>query len=166
MKTGVALGSNLGDRLANLRVGRDFLLTLHQGAMSALISSAYETDPMDCAPGTPPFLNAVVEIQTFFDLTILWEKLREQERRLGRDDAPLRNRPRPLDLDILYMGNLQICEGPVLLPHPRASQRRFVMQPLADLHPHLILPGHVESVEQQLSRLPLLPAVRLWRRDW
>ncbi|MFM8790828.1 MAG: 2-amino-4-hydroxy-6-hydroxymethyldihydropteridine diphosphokinase, partial [Chthoniobacterales bacterium] len=64
MKAGIALGSNLGDRRAQIAVGRDFVLSLHQGEEAPLCSGLYETEPVDCAPGTAAFFNAVVEIET------------------------------------------------------------------------------------------------------
>lgn len=166
MKVGIALGSNLGDRLAYLRAGRNFLFTLHKGTNHPALSPVYETEPVDCDPGTPPFLNAVAEIETFLEPSPLLEHLQITERQMGRKDSPLRHRPRSLDLDILYMGTRQLHEGPILLPHPRAATRRFVLQPLADLHPEFILPGHTETVAQMLTRLPPHPDVRLLHRHW
>ena len=70
------------------------------------------------------------------------------------------------DLDILYAGDLRIDTGPVLLPHPRAAARRFVLQPLADIRPDLVLHGRAASVAELLALLPSSPAVRLFAREW
>lgn len=166
MRTGVALGSNLGDRLAHLRAGRDLLRSLDEEPDLFGVSPVYETDPVDCAPGTAPFLNAVIEIGTRLEPAALLAELRALEHRLGREDAPGRNLPRPLDLDILYAGNLRSAGEHIVIPHPRAHERRFVLQPLADIRPTLALPGADASVAQLLARLPATPAVRLFARDW
>ncbi len=166
MRTGVALGSNLGDRLAHMRAGRDLLRSLDEEPSLFGVSRVYETDPVGCAPGTEPFLNAVVEIGTGLAPSALLAELRALERRLGRADARGRNLPRALDLDIIYMGGLRIARRPVIIPHPRAHERRFVLQPLADIRPALVLPGSDATVEQLLARLPTAPSVRLFAREW
>lgn len=166
MRTGIALGSNLGDRLARLRAGRDFLESLHEGPHRAAVSRVYETEPVGCEHGVPAFLNAVVEIETHLDPATLLGKLRALEREQGRADARAPNQPRPLDLDILYADNLKIAAGPVIIPHPRAAARRFVLQPLADIRPDLALPGGTQTVTESLAGLPPAPAVRLFAREW
>ncbi len=166
MRTGVALGSNLGDRLVHLRAGREFLESLHADPGRATVSPVYETEPVGCEPGTPPFLNAVMEIETHLDPAALLDSLRALERQAGRADTRAPNQPRPLDLDILYAGDLHIDTGPVILPHPRAAARRFVLQPLADIRPDLVLPGRAASVAELLAQLPPSPAVRLFAREW
>lgn len=166
MQIGVALGSNLGDRIAHMRAGRDFLLSLHTGPVHAAVSPLYETQPVGCAPGDPPFLNAIVEINCDMDLHSLLETLQKQEKLLGRKHGAIRNHPRTLDLDIIYAGEARITDGPLRLPHPRASVRRFVLQPLADIRPDIILPGLSTTVAQLLSQLPNEPDVRLWAQNW
>ena len=132
LATGLALGSNLGDRLAHLRQGRDLLLSLHEGPAPAAVSPVYETEPVDCPPGSASFLNAVVEIRTSLDPGQLLRQLIRLESELGRSPARERNTARSLDLDIIYAGQLVIDTPTLILPHPRMTVRRFVLQPLAD----------------------------------
>lgn len=166
MRTGIALGSNLGDRRANLAAGRDCILAWHQGQSPAVCSALYETEPVDCAPGTAAFLNAVVEIETALAPAELLQKLRDGERTLGRTENRAKNSPRQLDLDLLYAGDLRLESPALVLPHPRMTSRRFVLQPLADIRPGLVLPGQTKSIAQLLSVLPSEPAVCLVARDW
>lgn len=166
MRTGVALGSDLGDRLCNLRAARDLLGSLHEGDDAPAVSPVYETDPVDCPPDTPDFLNAVIEIETSLDPAQLLARLSELERQLGRPGTRGKNAPRCLDADILYAGNLQQESGHVIIPHPRMTRRRFVMQPLCDIRPDLLLPGWRETASQLLERLPLVPTVRIFARQW
>lgn len=166
MKTGIALGSNTGDRRAQIAAGRDFVLGLHEGTDAPFCSGLYETDPVDCAPGTAAFLNAVVEIETSLEPLKLLQKLRDYEQASGRAANRAKNSPRELDLDLLYMGDVRLDSSALALPHPRMTLRRFVLQPLADIRADLVLPGHSASVAQLLSALPPEPAVRLIARDW
>ncbi len=166
MRTGVALGSNIGDRLANLRTARDFLLSLHECDDPAAVSPVYETAPVDCPPDAPPFLNTVVEIETSLHPAQLLERLQMMERRLGRADTRGKNAPRTIDADILYADSLRLDNGPVILPHPRMALRRFVMQPLADIRPGLKLPGWHGDASQMLSSLPAAAAVKTFAVSW
>lgn len=166
MRAGIALGSNLGDRAARMGAARDFVFSLHEGPGAAAGSALYETDPVDCPPGTAPFLNAVVEIESNLDPEAILRRLRDYEQKSGRGATGPRNSPREIDLDILYAGDLRRASPALILPHPRMMSRRFVLQPLADIRPDLVLPGGDDSVAVLLSRLPPLPAVRLVARDW
>jgi len=166
MKAGIALGSNLGDRLANMAAGRDFVFSLHEGADAPLGSGLYETEPVDCAPGTAAFLNAVIEIETSLAPTELLQKLRAYEQTAGRAEHCAKNSPREIDLDLLYMGSVRFDSPALVLPHPRMTSRRFVLQPLADIRADLVVPGQTATVAQLLSALPPHPAVRLVARDW
>lgn len=164
--TAIALGSNLGDRLACLRAGRDFLLALHEGPAPAAISPVYETDPVGCPPGSAAFLNAVIEIETSLEPEALLDAFTAFERDLGRPPERAVNAPRPLDLDILYAGTTAKRTAALTLPHPRLAQRRFVLQPLADIRPHLVLPGQTRTVAQLLFTLPAAPGVRRFAAGW
>jgi len=166
MRAGIALGSNLGDRRAQIAAGRDFVFSLHEGAPAPLCSGLYETEPVDCAPETAAFLNAVVEIETSLAPLDLLQKLRAYEQTAGRAEHCAKNSPREIDLDLLYADNLRLESPALALPHPRMTSRRFVLQPLADIRPALILPGQTATVAQLLSALPPEPAVRLVARDW
>lgn len=157
MRCGIALGSNLGDRLAHLRAGQADLAKLHTGADAPLFSPIYETEPVDCAPGTAPYLNAVMEIESSREPIVLLLALQHIERVMGRPAEHGHNAPRTLDLDLLYAGNRTLQSDELTLPHPRLTTRRFVLQPLADIRPELVLPGMQKTVAELLAGLPPSP---------
>jgi 2-amino-4-hydroxy-6-hydroxymethyldihydropteridine diphosphokinase len=162
MRAGVALGSNLGERLANLRNARKDIATLG-GVLPPLRSSAvYETDPVGCEKGAAKFLNAVIEFGYAGEPEELLRALATIEKMLGRPGAHPRNVSRTIDLDLLYFGELVIETGELQLPHPRIVDREFVLRPLADIQPDLVLPKQDESVRVLLLRLsPTAGVVRL-----
>ncbi|MEP6956060.1 MAG: 2-amino-4-hydroxy-6-hydroxymethyldihydropteridine diphosphokinase [Chthoniobacterales bacterium] len=104
MRAGIALGSNLGDRLAQLSAARLQLSALPEVQPPILASPVYETEPVGCEPGAPPFLNAVVEVDYDGDPYTLLAALRQIEAALGRPAVHARNASRTLDLDLLYLG--------------------------------------------------------------
>jgi 2-amino-4-hydroxy-6-hydroxymethyldihydropteridine diphosphokinase len=151
---GIALGSNMGDRSAELDVGISFLRFLSANN-EVRESPRIETAPVDCPPGSPAFLNSVAEIEVdsvLFPPLNLLACLQELEIEQGR--SPLRdvNAPRPLDLDIIYYGVERIDQMGLIIPHPRAHVRRFVLEPLAHLRPDLVLPGQTKTVRQLLEQ--------------
>lgn len=166
MRTGIALGSNLGDRRTRLAAARALVFSLHEGAEPALCSGLYETEPVDCTPGTNPFLNAVVEVRTRLEPENLLRRLQEFERRSGRAAQRGKNSPREIDLDLLYMDQLLNNSPAVTLPHPRMTERRFVLQPLADICPDYVVPGQKSTVTDLLSQLSPDQCVRLLSREW
>ncbi len=154
MRTGIALGTNLGDRLANLRLGRDTVAALSGVGGPVLCSAVYETAPVDCPPGSPSYLNAVMEVEYNGHVAALLDALQTIERQMGRPDKRPRNASRPIDLDILYCGNLTLNNEEVIIPHPRLHLRRFVLQPLAEIAPDRILPGKNTTIAELLTSLP------------
>jgi 2-amino-4-hydroxy-6-hydroxymethyldihydropteridine diphosphokinase len=152
MRVGIALGSNLGDRGAGLLAGFGLLKALDSGV---IVSGIYESDPVDCPEGSPPFLNAVAEMEFGGDLCELLDRLQGMERKLGRAEVRERNAPRPLDLDILYADDLVLREERLILPHPRMAERTFVLQPLAEIAPGRVLPGFDRDVTRLLEDLLL-----------
>lgn len=166
MRTGFSLGSNLGDRLGQLRAARDFLLGLHEGRLPPAVSPVYETEPVGCPPGSAAFFNAVVEIESSPEPAGLLARVQSWESGAGRQRGTGINQPREIDIDLLYVGNIVREESSPLLPHPRMTVRRFVLQPLADICPELVLPGQTETVAAMLSRLPLVPRVQLRTTEW
>ena len=160
MRCGIALGSNLGDRLAHLRVACAAVRLLHTGPDAPLVSPIYETDPVDCAPDSPAYLNAVIEIGHEGGALGLLRALQQIEHREGRPAAHAFHSSRTLDLDLLYMGDTALQSPALTLPHPRIAERRFVLQPLGDIRPELILPGQTQPVAALLAALPPAPAVR------
>lgn len=163
---GIALGSNLGDRLGNLRQGLALLLQRLPEAKLTAVAPLYETAPVDCAGDSPPFYNSVVEIETPLPPLPLRKLTAAIERELGRPNQRLRNAPRPLDLDLLYYGDLILTEETLTLPHPRLTRRRFVLQPLADIRPGLLLPGQNQTVAELLAALPAENEVVVMAKEW
>jgi 2-amino-4-hydroxy-6-hydroxymethyldihydropteridine diphosphokinase len=151
MRTAVALGSNLGDRLENLRAARRQIIELNEVQPPILSSGIYETEPVDCEPGALKFLNAVVEFDYDGDPVQLLEQLVRIEESLGRERHHRKNVSRPIDIDLLYCGDRQIDNEQLQLPHPRMHLRRFVLQPLADIRPDLIVPNQTKAIRQLLA---------------
>ena len=152
MRIGIALGSNLGDRLANLRAARKAIADLTGAKGSVLESPVYETEPVGCEPGAGKFLNAVLEIEYNGDPTDLLQKLIRIEESLGRDRNHACNVSRKIDIDLLYAGELNVENEQLQLPHPRLHLREFVLQPLADIRPELILPNQTKTVRELLAQ--------------
>jgi 2-amino-4-hydroxy-6-hydroxymethyldihydropteridine diphosphokinase len=152
-RAGIALGSNLGDRLANLRAALLALREISAPGEPVLAAPVYQTEPCDCPPGSPDFLNTVVEIAFDGQPAELLTKTRYIERQLGRAPAAERNAPRVIDLDLLYLGDVVHESADLVLPHPRIVQRRFVLQPLAEIRPELKLPGQDVTIAGLLERL-------------
>jgi 2-amino-4-hydroxy-6-hydroxymethyldihydropteridine diphosphokinase len=118
-----------------------------------LVSSIFETSPIDCAPGTNPYLNAAVEIQFGRHPIVLLDALLDIEREMGRPSKHPRNAPRTIDLDLLYVGNLILNNPEIIIPHPRLPQRRFVLDPLSQIAPELVLPGQSKTIHALLENL-------------
>jgi len=155
MPAGIALGGNLGDRLKNLQEGRSALMARFPSAR-VRSGGLYETEPVGCPPGSPAFYNSVIELELPMetDLEALLSILLDIEAQALRVRSGVPNSPRPLDLDLLYAGKRQWNSRSLILPHPRLRLRRFVLRPLADIHPELILPGDARSIADILAELP------------
>jgi 2-amino-4-hydroxy-6-hydroxymethyldihydropteridine diphosphokinase len=151
----VGLGSNLGDREATLRAAVGRLRGL-AGAEVRKVSRFRDTEPVGYLD-QPRFLNGAVELETTLSPQALLAALLELERTFGRDRAasPLQG-PRTLDLDLLLYGEETIAEPGLEVPHPRLQERRFVLEPLAELDPALVVPGH-GPVEVLLAELHSTP---------
>jgi 2-amino-4-hydroxy-6-hydroxymethyldihydropteridine diphosphokinase len=149
---GIALGSNLGDRGAEITAGFSFLQSLAaDGALRR--SSLHETLPVECPPDSPPFLNAAAEIHFAGSPRDLLTRLQAFERSQGRPERHAFHAPRTLDLDIIYFGDQVVNEADLIIPHPRWSRRTFVLEPLAEICPERTLPGAKLTVAQILHRL-------------
>ena len=166
MRTGVALGSNLGDRLGNLRAARKAIVGLAGVQPPVLSSAVYETDAIDCEPGAGKFLNPVLEFDYKGDPTDLWKKLMEIESALGRLRDHACNVSRKIDIDILYAGEIHIDTRELQLPHPRLHLRRFVLQPLVDIRPELILPNQTKTVCELLAEFDESGKVIRLTNEW
>ena len=166
MRAGVALGSNLGDSLANLSAARGAIEGI-PGVLQPVVTSAiYETEPVGCEPGAASFLNAAIEFGYNGDPLQLFKDLRKIEVALGRPTEHQRNVSRPIDIDLLYCGNMVMNTDELTLPHPRIAGRRFVLQPLADVAPDLVLPSYDKSVRELLASAPQSATVVRSQLEW
>ena len=139
MRGYLGLGSNEGDRLANLRAARAALKA--HGVRVLAASSVYETEPQGEVTDQPDFLNACLAVETELGPEQLLDACKAVERELGRTPGGARHGPRPIDVDLLLLGALEHRSERLTLPHPELSRRRFVLEPLLELDPELALPG-------------------------
>lgn len=156
----IALGSNQGDPVRNVLQAMERLQALSTSTL--LRSSLWQTSPVDCPPGSPMFFNAVVGLHPLPGETpeSLLGKLLALETEFGRRPKEVHNEPRPLDLDLIAFGQAVRADKDLVLPHPRAHLRRFVLQPLREIAPGLVLPGQRRTVGELLESLPQDHAVR------
>jgi 2-amino-4-hydroxy-6-hydroxymethyldihydropteridine diphosphokinase len=134
----LGLGSNVGDRTANLSAARDALG--RRGVTVTASSSVYETEPQGEVLDQPDFLNAAVRIETDLGPEELLDACKEVERELGRELGGPRHGPRAIDVDLLLLGGLEHESDRLRLPHRDVLARRFVLAPLVELDPELALP--------------------------
>jgi 2-amino-4-hydroxy-6-hydroxymethyldihydropteridine diphosphokinase len=149
----VALGSNLGDSAEIIRRAFARLQTLSDAPL--LRSSLWRSTPVDCPAGSPPFVNAMAGLHPRAGETpqSLLSQLQVLETEFGRRRGKIPNEPRQLDLDLIAFGARTADLPELVLPHPRAHLRRFVLQPLAEIAPELVLPGRGRSVAALLDHL-------------
>lgn len=166
----LALGGNVGDRAGHLQAALDALCAA-PGVTVTAVSRVYETDPVG-GPPQDPYLNAVVAVETSLDARGLLELARRLEKEAGREPDPERRvrwGPRPLDVDVLIVGDERVDEPDLVVPHPRLGERAFVLAPLEDVapdHPAVAAgrrlltpgPGHgwpgVRRTDVELSPVP------------
>ena len=165
-RAAIAIGSNLGDRVANLQMARDRIRTLDGVTLPIAQSAVYETSPVDCEAGAEKFYNAVIEIGFEKSAEELIAALQEIERALGREPNHRRNVSRTIDLDLLYFGSEERAEPALQLPHPRMTERKFVLQPLCDIAPDLRLPRQTKNVGELLAELPEQGKITRLRETW
>jgi 2-amino-4-hydroxy-6-hydroxymethyldihydropteridine diphosphokinase len=166
MRAGIGLGANLGDRLRCLTIARERIFDLPKIELPLLSSALYETAPIECEPGAPKFLNAVIEIGYPGSSKELIDELKKIEADLGRPPQHERNRSRPIDLDLLYHGARTVEEPDLQLPHPRLHLRGFVIHPLAEIRPNLILPGQRKTIREMAGELLPAPLMVRAARQW
>jgi 2-amino-4-hydroxy-6-hydroxymethyldihydropteridine diphosphokinase len=142
----VGLGANLGDRERTLREAVDSL-GAEDGIEVVAVSTLRETEPVGVGE-QPRFLNGALALDTPLGARELLDLLLAVEQRFGRVRTPGEHGPRTIDLDLLLYGDEQIGEPGLTVPHPRLHERRFVLEPLAELAPDLVVPGrgNVESL--------------------
>lgn len=155
MEIGLGLGSNLDRRLENLREAVRRIAML-PGTHLLAKAPVYETEPVDVRPEyrSLEYLNTVIIIESDMELQALSDAVHQIEADMGRVRTEDRNAPRVIDIDILYADGVQRADGLLDLPHPRWAQRRFVVQPLADVRPFLHLPGESRMISEVLETLP------------
>jgi len=146
----VGLGANLGDREATIRRAVE-LLAEREGIEVLAVSALRETDPVGLE-NQPRFLNGAAVLETTLGPRALLETLLEVERVLGRTRDGPRFGPRAIDLDLLLYGDETVDEPGLTVPHPRLHERRFALEPLAELDPALAIPGR-GRVSDLLARL-------------
>jgi 2-amino-4-hydroxy-6-hydroxymethyldihydropteridine diphosphokinase len=149
----VALGSNLGD---SRKIILDAMVRLQNFSDKPILkSSLWQTSPVNCPPESPKFVNAVFGLIPKENETpeSLLKKLSEAEKEFGRAPKMVLNEPRPLDLDLIAFGNETRNSPDLILPHPRAHLRKFVLQPLSEIAPDLILPNQTKAVSQLLAEI-------------
>lgn len=156
----VALGSNLGVSTGHIQHAILKLRKLSGGGF--VHSSLWETTPVDCPPGSPNFVNAVAMWTPRNGDTpeSLLAELQKLERECGRQPKRIQNEPRPLDLDLIAFGRETHATAELTLPHPRAHLRRFVLQPLSEIAPDIVLPGQSRTVANLLAVIPADPTMR------
>lgn len=150
----LGLGSNMGDRRAHLARA---VATLQAAGDVAAVSPVYETEPVGGPGGQGPYLNLVVALWTTDDARRLLARCRELERAAGRVRT-VRHGPRTLDADVLLVGDANVDEEDLQVPHPRMWSRRFVLAPLADVAPELVGPDALAGAGGEVRRLGMLDA--------
>ena len=146
----IALGANLGDAAASLLRAMDNIAAI-EGVRLLKRSSLYRSAPLDASG--PDYVNAVVEIETVLSAPALLAALQQLEHLAGRE-RPSRNAPRTLDLDLLTYGDASIASAALVIPHPRLSERAFVLLPLAEIAPQRVSAAQLQAVQgQAIARL-------------
>jgi 2-amino-4-hydroxy-6-hydroxymethyldihydropteridine diphosphokinase len=153
----LGLGSNVGDRRGNLQAAVDALP--RHGVAVLRSSSTYDTDPVGEVLDQPPFLNACLEVETGLGPEELLDACKAVERELGRAPSGVRHGPRPIDVDVLLLGDLDQASDRLTLPHEQVLRRRFVLVPLLELDFDLAVPGG-RRLADALAVLPLDEGVR------
>jgi 2-amino-4-hydroxy-6-hydroxymethyldihydropteridine diphosphokinase len=154
----LGLGSNVGDRRGNLQAAVDALPS--RGVSVGASSATYDTDPVGLVLDQPPFLNACIRIETDLEPEALLDACTAVERDLGRDlEGGIRHGPRPIDVDLLLLGDTEYASERLRLPHEQVTARRFVLIPLLELDFDLRTPDGTRLADC-LARMPLDEGVR------
>lgn len=150
----IALGSNLGNSRELVKQAISKLKRF--SSATVLQSSLWETEPVDCPPGSPRFINAVIALKPRAGQSAesLLRKLKTLEGEFGREAKKVHNEARLMDLDLITFGREMRESSSLILPHPRAHVRRFVLEPLCQICADFVLPGQRKSVKALLRELP------------
>lgn len=157
VKVAVSLGSNLPYlNQSPTEIVLAAMESLRQISIDSQASSVYLSEPIDCPPDAEDFINAamVLRVNAKTSARELLTLLQGIETEYGRQRSGEQNQARTLDIDIISYGNQQLESPDLILPHPRAARRRFVLLPLAEIHPELVLPGQSANMAQLLADLP------------
>lgn len=167
MEIGFSFGSNVGDRIQILSTAREKLLS-YEDCEFVGSSPVYETEPVGVKPEYEdlPYLNSVLVVETSASPEDWLVRLQTIEKTLGREREEDRFAPRTLDIDILYCDDQIIDSGGLSVPHPRWAERRFVVQPLADVRPRKIMPGTGQQVQEMLRSLEDAKTVAVFSEQW
>jgi len=168
MEIGFSLGSNLYNRKRLLMQAKNLLLSAPRSSFVAQ-SPIYETTPVDVKPEYQDmaYLNSIVVLDSDLPLESWLSYIGKIEHMLGRErNGEDRNAPRPIDVDIIYAGDSIIDSGGLEVPHPRWAEREFVVRPLADVRPEMVLPEASKSVAQILSSLTPDAGLHVFDERW
>lgn len=160
----LGLGSNLGNRLAFLRGGRDALVNRPEIEL-VQTSGVYETEAIGGPADSPQFLNTAMKIKTSLDARQLLEACLAVEEEFGRS-RPVRWAPRTLDIDILFFADQVICEERLTIPHPRLQERAFVLAPMMEIAPDLKHPLFDQTITELAANSAGVKEVVLLRTTW
>jgi 2-amino-4-hydroxy-6-hydroxymethyldihydropteridine diphosphokinase len=152
----ISIGSNIGDRAANIR---NAIKALERVVKIVAVSSLYETEPVEFTE-QPWFLNCAVRLETALDPHELIDSLLSIEQEMGRHRQHIKG-PRNIDLDILLYGNLVLNDATLTIPHPAMQQRRFVLEPLAEIAPEIIHPVLRRTIRELHDALPIGQQVKI-----
>lgn len=167
MEIGFSLGSNLYNRKRLLMQAKNLLLSAPRTNFVDQ-SPIYETTPVDVKPEhrSMAYLNSIVIVESELPLESWCSYIGKIEKNLGRERTEDRNAPRPIDIDMIYANGQVVDSGGFEVPHPRWAQRRFVVQPLCDVRPELVLPEEHRSVSDILHTLPPDEEMSLFEERW
>lgn len=168
MEIGFSLGSNLYNRRRLLMQAKNLLLS---APCTHFVDQApiYETTPVDVKPEYQDmaYLNTVLLVESELPLESWLSYIAKVENALGRVRSDTdRHAPRPIDVDIIYAGDQIIDSGGLVVPHPRWAERRFVVQPLSDVRPEMVLPAAGRPVREILAMLPPDDGLRVYDENW
>jgi 2-amino-4-hydroxy-6-hydroxymethyldihydropteridine diphosphokinase len=141
----LSLGSNVGDRVANLQGAVEAMADTPDVRLVA-VSSVYETKPIDSPEGAPDFLNAILLVDTTLSVAMLLDRAKAVESAFGRERGEI-NAPRTLDVDLIVVGDRLSDTSELTLPHPRAHERAFVLVPWSEIDPRASIPGKGKIVD-------------------
>jgi len=167
MEIGFSLGSNKGQRKRLLMQAKNLLLCAPRTRYVDQ-SSIYETTPVDVKPEFKDmlFLNSVLIVESDLPLESWIRYIGKIEKNLGRIRAEGSNAPRPIDIDLIYADDQVVDSDDLVVPHPRWATRRFVVQPLCEVRPDLIIPGSDRPVSEILRLLPGDEGLRVYAERW